>query len=1033
MPDYDFFELTGVSLEEKNAPAVKVAITRKEKELGEAMSTSNQEKRREAEAQLKFLQGKRDEMFGNGAKFKPVFTAMVRARIELLKKRIDKRVKLDALMRSVRVITTGKLKELRNNTAVSGGLPLDEIKAVYVVNGFTIEESPAPANLPKFPTNIDNTYLELEKFRERVRKDMKINSKRVSADSVEDLYTFAAYISDDLASASCYRKYSASRLKSICEEYQRRYTMLPDTTIEKLAANIAGQAASHVFDSEEHRKSYDLYILYRSPELQELFEYMRGLIDADKRDPEIAGGCIKRITDVFGDSDIALAIYNSEARIINNPYVPSNPVFVVRCAHCQTVCEFHSVSEARRFNRCTNCGERLYKQCPKVHYVLLNVDQCPDCGYSFPDKHAFTRFFTQAQAFFSSKNYTEARSMLSRAIAADPSESAKVSELERRINIAESEYNKPIEKLNELIRQLRFSEASSVAEALAASRPDVDISRQRTLIRRVLTECRRDFASIVSSPQSTKVNICLDILTRCIDFKPARDFLSQTPPLPCASLSASVDDESTAISLTWKPLGEHGVKYTIVRKKGGYPPINPGDGDVLLRDSLDKSYRDKNIEAGESYSYSVFAKRSGLYSPPASASAVVLSVVSGIRHTQSGNTLRLLWTQPKKCPGVRVVCQAGNNAPKVLAEAALNCITVDNVEFGKRYSFSLTAYYLWKTQESRTVRYDVVPTPEIKPFTISAARVSDNVYRVSWSIIEGGADVHILSGDDVIGSARSEARSCQLRLQPDKYYVIRAAVSSGGKTLYSNNNVEISTFSACTVDDSRTEVTESISDFGSVTDNVFSYHRVVHISLAVSIRRRPGLKKFVYFVKTDGTWASERDVFSQSSALQTASADTVLNSGVVRIDVNAQGEDSYNITLFVVHDAEGREIVSAPCRKTINRPLNANVFCSVSRPLFRNVQFNFSGEANRPVRRWPGFVVCVSSNDRPLVNYTDSNAVTVIDAEAVSLSEPSKHLERTLEITRKLSKGTRLYLFWKDLKPGENFVFRWDKGFNGTI
>lgn len=1032
MPDYDFFELTGVSLEEKNAPAVKAAITRKEKELGEAMSTSNQEKRREAEAQLKFLQGKRDEMFGSGAKFKPVFTAMVRARIELLKKRLDKRVNLEASMRSVRVITTGKLKELRNTTAVSGGLPLDEIKAVYVANGFTIEESPAPAKLPKFPTNIDNTYRELERLRERVRKDMAINPKRESADSVEDLYTFAAYISDDLASASGYRKYPASRLKSICEEYQRRYTMLPDTTIEKLAANIAGQAASHVFDSEEHRKSYDLYILYRSPKLQELFEYMRGLIDADKRDPEIAEGCIKRITDVFGDSDIALALYNSEARIINNPYVPTNPVFAVRCAHCQTVCEFHSVSEARRLNRCTNCGEKLYKQCPKGHYVLLNVDQCPDCGYSFPDKHAFTRFFTQAQAFFSSKNYTEARNMLSRAIAADPSESAKVSELERRINIAESEYNKPLEKLNELIRQLRFSEASSVAEALTASRPDVDISRQRTLIMRVLTECRRDFASVVSSPQNTKVNICLDILTRCIDFKPARDFLSQTPPLPCASLSTSVDDESTAISLTWKPSGEHGVKYTLVRKMGWYP-ASPNDGEILLIDSLDMSYRDKNIEAGESYSYSVFAKRSGLYSPPASASATVLSVVSGIRHTQSGNTLRLLWTQPKKCPGVRVVCQVGNNAPKVLAEAALSSITIDNVEFGKRYSFSLTAYYSGKTWKSRTVRYEVVPTPEIKPFTISAACVSDNVYRLSWSIIEGGADVQILSGDDVIGSARSESRSCQLRLQPDKYYVIRAAVSSGGKTLYSNNNVEISTFSACTVDDSRTEVTEAVSDFGVVTDNVFSYHKVVHISLAVSVRRRPDLKKFVYFVKTDGTWASESDVLSQSSALQTASADTVLNSGFVKIDVNAQAEESYNITLFAVYDAGGREIVSAPCRKTINRPLNANVFCSVSRPLFRNVQFKFRGEANRPVRRWPGFVVCVSSDGRPIVNYTDSNAVTVIDAAPLTSSHPSEYVEQVFDIPHRLPKGTRLYLFWKDLRPGENFVFRWDNGFNGSV
>ena len=156
------------------------------------------------------------------------------------------------------------------------------------------------------------------------------------------------------------------------------------------------------------------------------------------------------------------------------------------------------------------------------------------------------------------------------------------------------------------------------------------------------------------------------------------------------------------------------------------------------------------------------------------------------------------------------------------------------------------------------------------------------------------------------------------------------------------------------------------------------------------MRRRPSLKKLVYFVRTDGTWASERDVFSQASALQTVSAESVLNSGTLKIDFGVGADDSFNITLFAVYEAEGREVVSAPCRTTVNRPLNANVFCSVSRSWFKNVQFSVRGEANRPVRRWPGFVVCVSSDGRPLVNYTDSNAEAVLEAEPVTPPKPSK-------------------------------------------
>ena len=1024
MPDYDFFELTGISLEEDKAPAVKAAITRRLKELGEAMSTSNQEKRREAEAQRQFLQTKHDEMFGSGAKFKPVFSAMVKARITLLKKRLDSRVKTEAVFRSVRTVTTGKLKSIRNNFAVSGGLPLKDIEEVYRTNGFTVEISSAPVSLPKFPANIDSIYRDLEAFRERVRKDMAINHKRESADGVEDLYTFAAYISGEPASAVGYRKYATGRLKTICEEYQKKYTSLQDSTVEKLAANIAGQAASHVFDSEEHRKSYELYMLYRTPELQELFVFMKGLDDADKHDPEIAGGCIRKITEVFVDSDIALALYNSEARIINNPYEPTDPVFAVRCVHCQTICEFRSVSEACRLNKCTNCGEKLYKQCPQGHYVLLNTDKCPDCGYIFPDKDAFTKFFAQAESALRIKNFREARNFLSMAVMSDPSEKARTSELEQRINTAEREHNAPAEKLNELIRKTRFYEASNVADAVAVSSPDINISQQRSLITRVLTECRRDFSS--ASSQSAKVNACLDILTRCIDFKPAQDFLMRTPPLPCTSISASADDENTAVSLTWRPSGEHGVKYILVRQKGGFPPTNSEDGEILLSRSHELSYKDKTIEAGITYSYSVFALRSRLYSPPASASVTVLSVVSSIRHTQSGNTLRLFWTEPQNCSGVRVVCQTGNTQT-VLAESAVNSITVDNTEFGRRYSFSLTAYYSSRTLKSRTVRYDVTPTPEVNPFNISAVRVSDNLYRISWSIINGGADIQILSGNEVIGSARSEMRSCQVRLQPDRYYVIRGAVSSGGKVMYSSNNAEVSTFSACTIDDSMTSINEEVS---------FSYNcrfaDLIRISLSVSVSRPGNLKKLVYFVRTDGTWASERDVLSESSALHTVSADTIMRTRTVRIDINAQDEDSYNITLFAVYDAGGREVVSAPCRKTVARPLNANVFCRISRPLFKNIQFHFRGEANRPVKHWPGFVVCISSDGRPLLNYTDDNAVKVLEADPVMLSVPLEHLEQTFEIHNKLPKGTNLYMFWKDIKPGENFVFRWDSGFNGT-
>ncbi len=70
----------------------------------------------------------------------------------------------------------------------------------------------------------------------------------------------------------------------------------------------------------------------------------------------------KKITDVFGDSDVALAIYNSEAGLRDDPYVPEKASFSVKCVNCQNVSEFVSIKEAKKVNKCRHCGKEFYKK-----------------------------------------------------------------------------------------------------------------------------------------------------------------------------------------------------------------------------------------------------------------------------------------------------------------------------------------------------------------------------------------------------------------------------------------------------------------------------------------------------------------------------------------------------------------------------------------------------------------------------------------------------------------------------------------------
>lgn len=1016
---YDFFELTGVSLEDDRPQIVKAAIDRKVKELGEAMSTSDQSKRREVDAQLKFLQGKRDELFGKDAKFKPVFSAMVKARTAELVKRFDASVKLEAALYSSRVVTVGKLKRIRNDKTLSGGLPLKDIEAVYKANGFTVVEIPPLKNVPVFPTNIEAVHRDLEELRSKVRKDMAINPKRKNADSVTDLYAFVAYISDGAETAKTCRKYSSSQLKAICSDYQKKYAGYPGETIEKFAANIAGQAASHVFDSNEHRKGYDQYILYKDPELQKLFEYIRALDDTLKRKPETAEACIRKIAEVFGDYDVALALYNTEARMQNDPYEPQEAVFTVKCSHCHTLCEFHTATEARKLNKCNNCGEKLYKKCPKGHYVLLSDDRCPDCGYVFPDKEHLTNLIAQAEAALKSGNFTEARRALKEAEISDPSEKSRTSELERRISKAENAYNAPIEKISALIKELKFYEASPLADSLAASRPDPDILRLQSTINKVLLECRRDFAS---ASNVAKANTCLDILTRCKDFKPAIDFLASTPPQPCPTLSASADDENSAISLIWRSSGERGITYSLVRRKGAVFPVNLNDGDIILKNSSLTSYKDTDITPGVSYSYSVFTVRGNLHSSPASATACVMSVVSEVRHTLTDNSLNISWDTPHGCNGVRVSCMAGRSET-LIAESASGSAILNGVKFGELYSFFLTAKY--PAGLSRRIRYDVTPTPEIKPFTVSASRVENNTYSFSWSLTEPGINIRIMSGNRVIGRARSEMRSIRITLAPDSFHVVKAEISSGGNVMYSMNEIRINTFSPPELDENKTSIEEAIMPSSE------GQRRIMRITLAPSVKNPAGITSFACVVRTDGKWATENDVSRNTPYCHFYNAVEAMRSGSVSINTSAGDEESYNVTLFTVYSLNGREIISPPRRATLSRPMNADVFCRVSRSFFGGIKFCVRGEANRPAKRWPGFVVCVSSDGMPVFNPANANAVTVLEVEPFIPNLPSRFMVKEYEFTRKIPKGKELYMFWKDLNPGENFVFRWDINFDG--
>ena len=1026
MTDFDFFDITKISLKEKNRAKIESLLSRKLRELNDLLASENQDEiRNEIQAKIKFLENMREKIF-DGKKISRFYSDMVKDKTDEIKRRLQARILLEKNSRRGKslIVTNGKIRRTLNNNQEYGiALNSDDIKEAYENNGFTVKNISPLSAMPEIPKMCENIHKNLEILRGKINNEINtLHSDRYNADFVRDLYSFTAYISGDINNFAEYKNYSAGQLKSKLEPYLTLYAEAQSGTIEKLELTIAQSAVSYIFNSEAHRSGYDSYILIKQPELEELFNNMSGLLESDLRDPDIAELCIRKIAEVFGDYDTALAIYNDKAKLINNPYIPDKAVFMVKCAHCQAVCEFSSLKDAQSLNKCTNCGEKIYKSCPSCKKpVLFSLNKCPECGYVFPDVDRFNKFIVMAENALRNNNFSESKNLLANARIADSTEQVKTKELEARITKLEDEYNRPLKKLNELISELKFEEALKYSESLSISRPDIDISSQIRTINKILSECRTKFES--AKDNISRVNASLDILAKCIDFSAALNFLEVNPPSPCKFLNAVSDDENTSILLSWDATGEREIKYLLVRKKGTRPPLNNKDGEIIINNSEILSFKDKNIEPGIIYSYSLFACRRGRPSQPVSVSKAVLAKISDIEYSQKDNIIYLSWKTPKNCSGVRVSYQY-EGIERVISENAINSITLDDVKLNGRYIFYLNAVYPGLGYSVKE-KYEVIPTKKIKDFKIISRHVKDNIYEFSWDLNESGIDLQILSGSNVIKRIRSEMRSCQINLQENNYHVIKASVNSGGEVKDSINKIEINTYIPPLINERKTEIQE-INNFSANT-----LENKIKISLFTEGKIPDNLKEYICFVKSDDNWPSEKDALNKDSGGIIISA----AGNNIEILFNAGNFEKIFLSIFAVYHVNGVDIVSAPYRKIFNRPLTADLFWKVYKPMFRrNYRLDIRIHANRQLNHIPGLILCASSDGMPINSPGANNAVKILEiSPQENINSDSEKITASFEISGSLTRKQRVNLFVTENSPGENFIIKWESDFTGAV
>jgi hypothetical protein len=677
---------------------------------------------------------------------------------------------------------------------------------------------------------------------------------------------------------------------------------------------------------------------------------------------------------------------------------------------------------------CGICGNPLKVKCPKCGKEAASSDKsCSGCGFSIGDMPNARPLIRDAKIELGKKNFDLARDLLAEAEAFNPKhpEIEKLkAELKRETGAAM--FDKHYAAAEAALRKGDFGSAHNFLSQAQLADPDkkgkTDELAARINAEEKLSKAQTAFENAKKLSPSKQADECVAILQYCADFKPAIAYLQATKPESCKSISTSTDSSSGCASISWPRSSEQGVSYRLVRKQGKVIPVNELDGDVLVKETNETSYRDTTILPGYDYSYAVFAIRCGVFSSAIGKTVLLLADVSDARVEQVGAFIRLTWGKPKNCMGI-TVRRIQNGAETVLTSNAQSSFEDKDTQFGVTYSYKLFANYNNQAVSRGVDLPPITPSPKIDSFTIKVVEQQgkEKGYKVSWDIRTPGIDLQILVNTQTACRLRSDQGSCDLELPPNGFYTITAQALSGGKWLRSENEHQINTYSPCSIDQKTSAYYEDsglhLKVDGVIPSNVTGFY--------LAVRTGDPQKR----------WPKIQDIEGASDINRITIA-TYRQNGEILYEKMAREEHAYYVSLFTIYNMAGKEIISNPVTRRFERPLSVSGSWKLSKNLLGGdlkLLLEFSG--NRPFERIPEMVLC--AGERQLLSHDDANGERLYKISSFDLGSAQKAWKNTYEIKTDLSarqlKDKKFFLFEVSPVPGEKYTLRWAEGFTGKL
>lgn len=691
------------------------------------------------------------------------------------------------------------------------------VKKAFVEAGFSVAERKTvniASDLMISPT-IYNT------IRDRLAKLAAISNSSISwTGKVRNLYDLAAYTKNDGPNAMYYNKKPAAELKEIMSSGAAGVVGKLDE-LNHCLADLYNSGLTQVFKDEKSKQKYDNTI--KLDGMTSLFDLLREIPDEMKKDPILAGVCIKRIQKQFPNPDEALAIYNAKTNQIADPFEPANGEVEYVCGSCSAMTKMKPGINKKNCS-CASCGASLFVKCPGCsEYISSCADICPECDYNMTEARYFDKYLVLANTALDILDINEARIQLALATNAKPGD-PKLAAVKKRLDEVGGPIEKGLKQIKVLINQKKYVKADSQLTAFCCQYPDMSVDNYRKTIDEKLKWANAAFEKVGSA--NDKCGACMDILDQVSDFAKAKEFLKDKKPAKLSNVSSSVSSEAGRVSLQWTGTGERGVKYCLVRKNNGRPQ-SVDDGVMLLEESDETQFVDANLAHGIMYYYAVFCERYGNYSEAAySVGCIILKELDEDYVEESfeekgtnDSCIELIWRRPNNCTGVRVLRRERGVAMAsptqdtiVVCECATNGFSDKDIKIGTNYSYRLQCVYSYdggiKYSNGVTTSVNTIPKPKpirfesITPIGKDTIKLSwsagENVYSSSLDVYDAPQNTNIVAGTIYHNSAVAKLGNrlshisnvagggLTLTLAQKKNYRLFLAVSCGDYSIVSN-------------------------------------------------------------------------------------------------------------------------------------------------------------------------------------------------------------------------------------------------------